>query len=1285
MPIGLSPPSHLLPPLFFSAFFSLAVGTVISTLVIGGLIRWAGWGGVIQSLSLEESMSFASLLSATDPVATLAVFSSLKVHPTLYALVYGESVVNDAVAIVLYRTFTNFLVNDITTNAAVYAVVSFLGVLFLSVIVGVIFGALATVSFRYVNVTGQERQVRWERELHAQVDKFKRFIPKMPSLHVDDEEEMKAIEQAYQEEKKAEEALEAAEATEAAQNAAIASSTSFNGATTATTLSKRNISIQGSNDTSKALIARANVPDAADDAAKTTDNVDLMSGVAESAILLLFGYVSFAFAESIYLSGIVASLFCGIAMNLYARRILTRDGKVTSSAIFKMLSTVADTAVFFQIGLNVILTLNIDGFDLGFLAFTLFACLLSRALNIFPISYLLNQYRDDPVPVSFQLAMWYSGLRGAIAYATALGFPTQHRDLIINTTSWVCLFTIFALGGTTTVALDALKIPYNMDGEQFYKDKAARDRAITKAHACALRARMQALSAANSPAAAAEAAQAAKKAEDEDPEAAKLNAADAPVGIELKMSMEKRSKDLMRWVDRMIQKLVYGKVFLREMELSNKISTLKARRQVLASLSLPFPANLQKQLEDCERKLEEGDKGKWHDADDDDDDDYFGDEGDAFEDDSEEEGEDSQVSPRKRKVKLEGGDNPVERNRKKKSAHALKNPTRAPARDPNYFIHKYDSKDRAAIAVVYKAQAQIFVAEDKKRGMKRPGEDLVASASQLAEQDDPVIASGASLFSSAASAVSSRSHYSASAASATAATNPSPAPLSTTSSSSSSSAAGTGLDLSSSLAKAVDDWGQTISAATATAGASSTSNSSVPQPPPGIVSAAAAAAPAPAPAAATTTTTSKHIFGLADDQAAFIASWGKTDHSSSSSSTATATTSSFGGAGKGGRSSHGAPAAVAEPALVAPVEVPGWNAPAAPAPAPAAAPERASPAPMHAGRGVTLKTTPTTAPAPASHFTPEQPTAAAASDASKVSSGPLFTTGATPWRGTGPTPVASPDLMTTATTTTTTTTTPAAAKPTVAANPLFSSPNLPASPAHSIGSVGTTAGGLFLGSPGTASGAGHQHQQNVPAPPTSSLSSAVSAPASPLIEATRAAAAVALSAVEGTHSGDDEEDGVFSAEHSARTSPTAGLSLQVAVTRGAAGAGVTADASRHGSFVSAKGGPTRRTTMAAGAPHLPASVITSSTRQSPHGGDDWASLPDDHAAEFAYDEDLAADTSAHSGTGSHSGSAVSRAGSNTRSMPAGRSGSALRRPPAPPSLPVEKKEEEGEKDDPFAF
>ena len=57
----------------------------------------------------HAGLTFGALISATDPVSTLAVFQELRVDPTLFYIVFGESVLNDAVGIVLFRTFSKFV------------------------------------------------------------------------------------------------------------------------------------------------------------------------------------------------------------------------------------------------------------------------------------------------------------------------------------------------------------------------------------------------------------------------------------------------------------------------------------------------------------------------------------------------------------------------------------------------------------------------------------------------------------------------------------------------------------------------------------------------------------------------------------------------------------------------------------------------------------------------------------------------------------------------------------------------------------------------------------------------------------------------------------------------------------------------------------------------------------------------------------------------------------------------------------------------------------------------
>uniref|UniRef100_A0A915PHN7 Cation/H+ exchanger domain-containing protein n=1 Tax=Setaria digitata TaxID=48799 RepID=A0A915PHN7_9BILA len=136
----------LLPPIIFNAGYSLKkrhffrnigsiltfafAGTTISAVVIG-IIMYSFCWLFSSPFTFKELLFFGSLMSSTDPVSVLAVFQEMEVESDLYALVFGESVLNDAVAIVLSSSVDNFASDkSFDLDAFFAAVIDFLSVFF---------------------------------------------------------------------------------------------------------------------------------------------------------------------------------------------------------------------------------------------------------------------------------------------------------------------------------------------------------------------------------------------------------------------------------------------------------------------------------------------------------------------------------------------------------------------------------------------------------------------------------------------------------------------------------------------------------------------------------------------------------------------------------------------------------------------------------------------------------------------------------------------------------------------------------------------------------------------------------------------------------------------------------------------------------------------------------------------------------------------------------------------------------------------------------------------------
>jgi sodium/hydrogen exchanger-like protein 6/7 len=179
----------LLPPIIFQAGFSLQkrhffrnlgslllyafIGTTVSTFVIGGLMygytqtNFETEGSKLADATgnpipadfqktIIPSLLFGSLISATDPVTVLAIFHDLHVDHDLYSLVFGESVMNDAVAIVMFRSIDEYSPAEGGGHFEVVALLksigSFIGIFIGSFILGTAMGLLTALLMKFSNL-----------------------------------------------------------------------------------------------------------------------------------------------------------------------------------------------------------------------------------------------------------------------------------------------------------------------------------------------------------------------------------------------------------------------------------------------------------------------------------------------------------------------------------------------------------------------------------------------------------------------------------------------------------------------------------------------------------------------------------------------------------------------------------------------------------------------------------------------------------------------------------------------------------------------------------------------------------------------------------------------------------------------------------------------------------------------------------------------------------------------------------------------------------------------------
>ncbi|KAJ7146176.1 Sodium/hydrogen exchanger family-domain-containing protein [Mycena epipterygia] len=346
---------------FFRNFGSILtfafLGTFISAVGVGILVYVYSFLGLESlDLGLVECLKFGSTLSATDPVTILAIFNQYKVDPKLYTVIFGESLLNDAVSIVMYETLTQFHgTEEIFISSIFKGIGIFLLSFSVSMALGVAFGLGMSLLLK-----------------HSSLNLY-------PSI--------------------------------------------------------------------------------------------------ESCLVALCAYTCYFFSNGMSMSGIVSLLFCGITLKHYAYHTMSRRTQRTTKYIFSTLAQLSENFIFIYLGMSLFTsaptTEKVTSYVKPlFITITTVAVIFTRYAAVFPLSEGINFFhkhvhgqRSEELPHSYQMMLFWAGLRGAVGVALAAGFTGPNAQTLRTTVLVVVVLTVLLFGGTTARMLEVLGIRTGVEDE----------------------------------------------------------------------------------------------------------------------------------------------------------------------------------------------------------------------------------------------------------------------------------------------------------------------------------------------------------------------------------------------------------------------------------------------------------------------------------------------------------------------------------------------------------------------------------------------------------------------------------------------------------------------------------------------------------------------------------------------------------------------------------------------------------------------------------------------------